>query len=288
MISTFFRPSIHGWPFGNSWKKDILFDKVTLSMGFCGGMCWRALQRFYNAIPIPRVIPQPSEGDELYGEIWDAQVNSVTASTLWKIYEWQMSPDLSHRTNLMHSLGYRTKKAWPAVRSKIDASKPVTLTLITSSNDSNLLHLKDVHRVVAYAYKIRSINPGEGSPDGADKAVIIHIYDPNYPNDDNVRLRFFLGGEDNNIRINHNRGDDVHGFFLDDKSRNFKYRKDTQLDIIECKQTKIISADRAVYNFIFSWKCRIIPYFKIQIDEMEALQSIWSCLGTYLLLRFNY
>ena len=102
-----------------------------------------------------------------------------------------MSPDLSHRTNPMHSLGYRTKKAWPAVRRKIDASKPVTLTLITSSNDSNLLHLKYVHRVVAYAYKIRSINTGEGSPDGANKAVKIHIYDPNYPKDDSVRLRFF-------------------------------------------------------------------------------------------------
>jgi len=105
MKTTYFRPSIHGWPFGNSWRKSFVFDTITLDMGFCGGMCWRALQRFYNAIPIPRGTPMPSEGDALYEEIWDAQVNSVPVSTLLKIYDWQMSPDLGHWSNPLSSLG---------------------------------------------------------------------------------------------------------------------------------------------------------------------------------------
>ena len=60
--TTFFKPSIHGWPFGNSWDWtiDFLFPQfdITLnSVGFCGGMCWTALDRFYNGVCTPRDIP---------------------------------------------------------------------------------------------------------------------------------------------------------------------------------------------------------------------------------------
>lgn len=268
MKTTYFRPSIHGWPFGNLWTKSFGFDTVTLEdMGFCGGMCWIALQRFYNAIAIPRNTPAPSEGDALYNDIWDIQVNSVPASTLWKIFEWQRSPDLSQRLNPLHSLGHRTQKEWPKVKESLKASKPVTITLIASSNDYNLMHLEDSHRVVAYAYDIDSIVQGEGAPEGADYKVTIWIYDPNYPDRDDVRLTFYRGAERNNIRLRHSiKGDKYHGFFKDDKDRSYNYSDATYVRIDECEQTGISSATRADYDLKFSWQCRFIPYFNILIN----------------------
>ncbi len=265
MITTYFRPSIHGWPFGNSWRKSFVFDTVTLDMGFCGGMCWKALQRFYNAIPIDRNIPQPPEGDPLYNEIWDTQVNSLPASTLWKIYRWQESPDLGH-WNRKHSQGHMTQQEWPSVKDLLDKSKPVTLTLIASSNDVNLKHLEDSHRVVAYAYEERSIIQGEGAPSGADTHVTIFIYDPIYFNDDDVCLTFYLNGDQSNIRLRHNRGDEYHGFFLDDKDRSYAFQDGTLVKINKCEQTGISSATVADYDLDFSWQCCFIPYFCVQVD----------------------
>lgn len=269
MITTYFRPSIHGWPFGNSWRKSFLYDTVTLEMGFCGGMSWTALERFYGGIPIPRDVGQPSEGDALYDEIWNAQVDSVPAGTLWKIYKWQMSPDLSHRSNPLHSLGHRTQRAWPSVKGSLDASKPVTITLVASSNDANLKHLEDSHRVVAYAYDVASIVEGEGAPKGADSKVTIWIYDPNYPDEDSVKLTFYLGAERSSIRLRHSKGDEFHGFFKDDRDRSYDYSDATKVQIDKCDQTGISSATRADYDFEFSWQCRFIPYFNILVNGMS-------------------
>jgi hypothetical protein len=268
MITTYFRPSIHGWPFGNSWTKSFVFDAVTLPMGFCGGMCWRALQRFYNGIPIPRDTPQPVEGDPLYNEIWEAQVNSLPSSTMWKIFEWQSSPDLDHLLNI-DSLGKRTQEAWPAVKASLDASKPITITLIASSNDINPVHLKDNHRVVAYAYEIDAVAQGGGAPEGADSKITIWIYDPksSYYDKDDVKLTFYLGAEDSKIRLRHSGGDEYHGFFKDDKDRNYESSDATYVRIDKCEQTGISSANRADYALKFSWQCRFIPYFTVIVDD---------------------
>jgi hypothetical protein len=224
MKATNFKPSIHGWPFGNSWTKLFLFDAIRFDMGFCGGMCWRAQQRYFHEIPIPRDLPQPNEGDDLFEELWDAQVDSVPLSTIEKIYKWQRSPELSDDKSLMgnlglrtlKSLGHRTHKAWPKVKKRIDGSKPVTITLIGSSKDTALSHLGDSHRVVAYAYNVT--DPDPGAPSGADDKVTLMIYDPNYPNRDDVELTFYLGAKRSEIRLNHNLRDKYYGFFKDDKN----------------------------------------------------------------------
>lgn len=266
MKTTYFRPSIHGWTFGNDWRRSYLFDTVDLDMGFCGGMCWRALQRFFNAIPIPRDLSKPSQGDALHEELWDAQVKSVPARTLWKIYKWQMSPNLSHRSNPLHSLGHRTQRAWPKVKKSLDASIPVTITLVAHANDANLFHLTDSHRVVAYAYEVKSTVEGDGSPGGAHSKVTIWIYDPNYENDDGVSLTFYLGAKRNRIRLSHSKGAGYTGFFKDDIDRNYAYTDATFVRVDTCEQTGISSASRADYDFKFSWQSRIIPYFKIIIN----------------------
>ena len=70
-----------------------------------------------------------------------------------------------------------TKVEWPAIQKDIDAGKlaPIGLVKIVS-RDPNLLGHN--HQVLGYGYDL----------DGTK--VTIHIYDPNYPNDDNVTLSF--------------------------------------------------------------------------------------------------
>ena len=271
MKTTYFRPSIHGWPFVNSWKYTFPFNSYSLSMGYCGGMCWTVLQRFYDGTPIGRGTPAPPQDDPLYNEIFNVQVGSLSPTKVGKIYDWQRSPDLSgHSLNPYESLGDRTQKAWPKVRACLDASKPVTLTLIVHSNDHNPKHLEDHHRVVAYAYEVRPVVAGEGAPSGADSHVTIYIYDPNYPDDDDVSLTFFTGGAKSKIRLRHNQPDeDVHGFFLDDVDRSYASSDSTMMQIDKYEQTAIKDANWANYEIQFSWQCRFVPYFCVRVNDVE-------------------
>ncbi len=265
MNTTYFRPSIHGWPFRNSWKYSLQFSGCSLPMGYCGGMCWTALQRFYEGILIDRGTQAPPQGHPLYNEISSVQFSSTSPTKVEKIYEWQLCPDLGK-----NGLGDRTQKEWQTVKGYLDAFKPVTLTLIVHSNTIRPWLVKDHHRVVAYAYAVRPVNPTEGAPSGADYHVTIYIYDPNHENNDDIRITFFTGGNRNKIRIRQNTpGDEVHGFFLDDVDRSYASLVSTKVWIDKCGQTAIKSATKANYDLQFSWKCSFIPYFCIQVNDVD-------------------
>lgn len=268
--TTYFRPSIHGWPFGNTWSIHVdLFDYTFEELGFCGGMCWVALEKFYNAEIIDRNTAKPPQGDPLYDKIWVTQVASLSAKKIGKLLNWQSSPDEGH-WNRKNSLGKRTQDAWDAIKDKIDAKKPVTITVIASSNDYNPLNLDQHHRMVAYAYDLDS--PGDSAPTGADKKVTLWVYDPNYPNRDDIKMTFYLGANKSKIRLRHNeKGDKYHGFYKDDKTRNFcaACNGPKSVNIDTCTLKQYISASRVEYDFKFSWKCQFIPYFDILIDGVS-------------------
>jgi hypothetical protein len=272
MITTRFKPSIHGWPFGNSYdlKVKVAFMGKTLeNLGYCGGMCWSALENFYSATPIKRDLTLPTQGEPLYDEILGAQLASLSPGKLWQIYSWQQSPQLSHRFNPHHSQGYLTQQQWPTVRSRLDASKPVTLTLIAHSNDYDVRDLEDNHRVVAYAYEVRSLNSSDwvhGERRAGIKHVTLYIYDPNYPNKDDVALTFFTGCEDSWIGMEHSKGKDFRAFFLDDSERQYRYGGDTTLWINGCKLFDITGYDETEVDLTFTWSCRFIPYFRVLLN----------------------
>ncbi len=267
-VTTYFKPIVHGWPFGNNWTYEVKYTGITKSMGFCGGMCWRALHYFYNGIPIPwETGTLPTQGDPVYNEIWNAQKDSLTLSKIAKIISWQARSDVDH-TGTPDSLGHLTQDEWVKVMNKLDSSKPVTLTVIRSSNDANPAHLSDNHRVVAYGYVMRELSPSEeGIPKGATHVVELQIYDPNESGKDNVWLRFYLGAEGNNIRITHSSGIDVHGFFLDDKDRSYAHQNPYKVKIDSCVPTGTYSIDKADYDLTFSWSCQFVPYFYTQIND---------------------
>jgi hypothetical protein len=276
MKKTFFRPSIHGWPFRNSFTKSFIYDLIDIDMGFCGGMCWEALDRFYKATRISRDLPEPTEGDPIFETLWNEQLKSLISVP--KILIWQKSPDTDHRF-WFESQGKKTHKEWPAIKRNLDMNRPVTLTLIASSNDYNPYNLKNNHRVVAYAYEQSTIVRGENTPIGASSKVTIWVYDPNYPYStstnapdcDEIKLTFYLGADNHKINLNHSEaGNRYHGLFKDDKSgpeRQYKYNNRTSIKIEKCDQINIKTKTMAECRLNFSWKCKVIPFFDILIED---------------------
>ncbi len=287
--TTYFRPSIHGWPFDNSFRFtfSIVGQDVDVTWGFCGGMCWTALKRFYAGTLLPRDLVKPNQGDALYNEIFLSQIESLPQNTVLGILLWQQSPDMGHTFNPYSSLGHDTQVQWnDTVKALLDQGKPVTLTVIETSNDFNPAHLSKNHRVVAYAYELTSLpkaNKGEVRGDWNEniRKLVISIYDPNYHNDDDVKLTLYLGCDDSWIGMSHSHGDEVHGFFHDDVGRAFTHAGvPTNVAINRLDFESIVSSALYQYKLSFSWSCRFIPYFNILLNgtawqyNLDAKQSL--------------
>lgn len=292
---TYFKPSIHGWPFGNDYTLNVQlpFDQsITLNnIGFCGGMCWAAVEDFVTANAVPRTPATIPASGSVYNRLWNQQKASLSVGKLLKILEWQQSPDLSHRSNPHASLGHRTQQEWASVQRAIDGGRPVTLTLISSSNDYNPLHLANNHRVVAYAYEVNPLTSSmwvHGKRHARIRHVTMYVYDPNYPDRDDVALTFFTGCDDSWIRLRHTREDDeFHGFFLDDEGVAFQYTDTTTVDIDNCVPSGITGVNVVDCKLTFSWACRFIPYYRLRVNGVDwllnaALQPQSSATGAPL------
>lgn len=270
MRKTLFRPSIHGWPFGNSYDLSILVDEFHLeNVGFCGGMCWLALERFYAGTRVPRDLGLPKKGQALYEELKNEQFDSLDVGKVLRMLKWQSSPRMTNGTSILDSLGKRTQSEWPDVKKRIDGGRPVTITLITNANEPNPLKLIENHRVVVYGYDIRDVPDGEGIRGDWNsniKHVTLNVYDPNYPNNDEVNITFYTGCDDDWIKIRHNRGDSVAGFFLDDVDRKYSYGDESDLQITKCAPLGISSFSEARCRISLSWTCKVIPFFRVLID----------------------
>jgi hypothetical protein len=220
MPTTEFRPSLHGWPFVNLFHYSVELPlsgrEVGLKMGFCGGMCWLALEQFSRGEPIARDLAPPAQDDPLYGRLFDVQVKSLPLPKIARIYDWQRRPPSGRRGR---SLGAYTKREWERVREMVDDGTPVTVTLLQTAADVNPWNLQKNHRVAIYGYEVRELADDDeirGERRDDIRAVVLNIYDPNYPNDDEVTLTFFTGCDDDWIGLTHNRGASAFGFFLDD------------------------------------------------------------------------
>ena len=171
------------------------------------------------------------------------------------------------------------------MKPNLDNGKPVTITLIADSNNADLGNMGNHHRVVAYAYETRGLCEGEyvyakddgmrNDPEYRAKVTVVtvRIYDSNFPRDNDVTLTFKTGTYQHGISLKHNRmvevGEDpsfYHGFFLDDANRSYRSSSDTFVRNVRCDPKEIISRDRAIYDLKFSYGCRFIPYFLVQVN----------------------
>lgn len=186
---TSFSAEKHGLAFRNSFSLKVHweFDGV----GFCGGMCACALNRFKEGKPSPSSTATPRSGSDLHTELLIRQIASLVAvplddlksvqgvlsklarpHTLFKsliddIWSWQKAPDEGHWYR-EHSVGYRTKKAWPALKERLDKGEPTLLILITQEGADPRL-IGHNHQVIATGYTYHPLN----------KDLYLRIYDPN-------------------------------------------------------------------------------------------------------------
>lgn len=183
-----FRPSIHGWPFPAP-----LFPEAHLlglgappsGPGLGGGLCWAALDRYLRGTRVARDTPEPMPGDPLHAEL--VRRNAAAQGGVWeRVREWQERPDGSWRDRLPvrvgggRDLAAMTRAQWPLIRRRLDAGEPVLLTLLGQADAYR--RSRAAWQVLATGWQRR------------DARIVLSLYDPARPDDDEVRLTFGPAG----------------------------------------------------------------------------------------------
>jgi hypothetical protein len=182
-----FLPSVHGLHFSNRYppgptvRLGFIDPRIVgvgdAEAGLCGGMSWFVRERFESGLPIPPDTAAPENGSPLFRAIVRRQVLSL---------DWMRGPlrfwvaagqsrDRLRRTTL--------EVEWPRIRRAIDAGRLPMVGLVRH-HGWNPFELTKDHQVLAYAYE----SEGPAGPH------TIRLYDPNWPNRDDVSLTLSQDG----------------------------------------------------------------------------------------------
>jgi hypothetical protein len=194
-----FRPSVNGLHYPNAFPSEPirtfrLGNVATLDIGdaangLCGGMSFTVRDIFeYDLRPPPDPAP-PARGNPRFKYLVDRQIDSFADGVVPLRFFKLMSPSRPEREpRWAEILGlFRVDRhsrtwvmvnvEWPAIRRDIDGGSLSAIGLVkVIGHDPNKLGLN--HQVVAYGYDL----------DGP--LVTLRLYDPNFPDDDDVTLRF--------------------------------------------------------------------------------------------------
>jgi hypothetical protein len=193
-----FLPSTRGLHFPNRWPRvpartiRVRFAGFSAELplgdasgGLCGGMVFAVMDLFERKLqpPAGAANPDPASaafdylGERLF-ESWGKLANGTYGA---RYYEWMLRPD---RMPLVRkgTVDLSLRDSLPAVRASIDGERLVPLGLVCASVRNPLdfrRSLQDLgrnHQVLAYGY------------DADGTRVTLRIYDPNWPDRDDVRL----------------------------------------------------------------------------------------------------
>jgi hypothetical protein len=215
-----FLPSRHGFHFANHWPATPAFwlgvGYVHLGIGnvadgLCGGMCYVVRDRFEAGQPIPDLVAPPSAGTPLFREIAWRQVTSFDRLVRLPFRYWALAalhPEPSRPWSRALGLAPRSRVAlrdeWPRIRAEIDAGRlPMLGVLRHASPDPRRLGRQ--HQVMGWGYRV------------AAGSLAIRIYDPNWPDRDDVELRVELADEgagSPRVRLAQSSGEPLLGFFM--------------------------------------------------------------------------
>jgi hypothetical protein len=182
-----FLPSVHGLHFANRYPSGPtvrlgLIDPRWVGVGdadagLCGGMSWFVREWFEADRPVPAHTSPPENGSPLFRAIVRRQVLSLD----WMrgpLRFWLAagaSPERLRRRSL--------DVEWPRIRASIDGGRLPMLGLVRH-HGWNPFDLTKDHQVLAYAYETA----------GRDGPTTIRLYDPNWPNRDDVSITLLGGG----------------------------------------------------------------------------------------------
>ena len=169
------------------------------SYGLCGGMIYAVMDYFEAKLPVPANLTAPSSGP-LFDYIVNRQIESFDLPFGLMKYVVLMNPFLPDSETAASKLGaaphgrvWRMMKVeWPRIKKDLDNGKLSPLGLVREKS-LNPFEIRRHHQVLAYGY------------DWNENNLIIHIYDPNFPNDDDVTLSLNMVNSESTISVFHSK-----------------------------------------------------------------------------------
>ena len=198
--SSEFVPSKHGFRFVNRFEgvpplpRSLRDERTTIgaiaklvaqtagaqeaSYGLCGGMSAAAADWFLSGADRPGSTTVPERGSRLFEYLVQRQTDSLGLAGLMavKFAEWMVLPDAADEFGGVEG---RTAAELPRLVERLEAGELVPLGLVyTRAGESAIWNN---HQVLAI-----------GCERKGDRTVEIRIYDPNWPGDDDARVRTTL------------------------------------------------------------------------------------------------
>lgn len=201
-----FRPSVHGFHFANAWPSGptLALGPIDLrrlgigdaSAGLCGGMCHVVADLFGAGVAAPPDRSPFANGSPPFRAVVRRQVNSLAWLTV-PVRFWLASA-------LGGSFGRDRAKqafevAWPEIRAGIDAGRLVQVGLIRATS-ADPRRLTANHQVLAWGYR----------EDG--RGVTLNLYDPNWPDRDDVTVSVHLDPALRPIGLSQSTGEPLAGW----------------------------------------------------------------------------
>jgi len=206
-----FRPSQNGLHFANYYPHepqvvvDFLGHRLEFgdaANGLCGGMVYAVCDYFEARLPIPEMTEPPPGGTPLFKFIVRRLLQSFNLPLGLNRYMELMTPLLPDvgTLGLPGRASVMVDREWPAIRQQLDAGHVVPLGLIKVKS----LRPRDLtlqHQILAYGYDL----------DGDQVALC--VYDPNYPDNDDVRLSLSVADARRPVALTYSPGEAVFCFF---------------------------------------------------------------------------
>jgi hypothetical protein len=203
-----FLPSVQGFHFANAWPSGPTirfgpFDPRWIGIGnaadgLCGGMVYTAGDLFVAGIAMDLDREPFANGSPRFRAIVRRQIESLAFMTVPFRY-WL-------RSALGGSLGGDRARStfdheWPKAKALIDSGKIAMIGLIRVAS-ANPMQLTRNHQVLAFGY----------AEDG--RGVTLRLYDPNWPDRDDVSIRIDLDPALRPTGLSQSTGEPLLGWFV--------------------------------------------------------------------------
>lgn len=174
-----FLPSTHGLHFANRFAagpllhlgplSTTLFGLADASAGLCGGMCWYVRERFQAGQAIPPDTQAPANGSQLFNVLLNRQLRSLDWFRTPIVFWWWGAFGADRALARARDLDV------PRISQAVTSRKLIMVGLVRHRG-LDPRNLQRSHQVLAYGIETQ------------DGTTTIRIYDPNWPDRDDVTL----------------------------------------------------------------------------------------------------
>ncbi len=214
-----FKPSVSGFRFTNSFAQvpysGINVAGVNMSIGdasngMCGGMVY-AVRDYFEAGLTPSPNATAPSGGPLFNYLSRRLFDSFNLPGGLVKYLHLMNPDLPDHETWLSNAGLAPRgrawvmimEEWPKIKADLDQGRLSPLAMIRVK-DRDPFKMGQNHQVLAYGYSLNNNN------------LVINVYDPNYPGNDNVTISLNIGNPQHTTDVSYSNGGTVYCFFRTD------------------------------------------------------------------------